>query len=83
MSSIIRKISVGKDFPDKVIYYQIGKPVKLSNDVYKISSILLDKDLMSLGKLAYNVYISNSHETLLWKTIVDQSVVVENNLEFN
>lgn len=75
----IRKISVGKDFPDKAIHYQVGKQVN-SHVIYKIT---VNKDLEAMGKLAFDIFLVSDHGAVLWKTIVDMPVVVENNIDFD
>ncbi|NRA77264.1 MAG: hypothetical protein HRU18_03565 [Pseudoalteromonas sp.] len=83
MRGDIRKISVGKGHPDDMMHYQVGKVYNLSGREYILSSILLDMDLLEKGKLAFNVYISSRGKgTLLWKTVVDVPVIVENNINF-
>lgn len=78
----IRKISVGNGHPDQMMHYQVGKVCNLSNNPYTITDIVMDKELISLGKLAYNVYIADSRGKVLWKTIVDVPCVVEYNINF-
>jgi|TARA_R110000782_G_C14610295_1_gene392074 hypothetical protein len=75
----IRKISVGKDFPDKAMHYQVGKPV----NSYIISRISLNKEPRYKDKLAYDIFLVGEEGTVLWKTIVDMPVVVENNIYFD
>jgi hypothetical protein len=90
MNTIIRKISVGKEYPNGCIHYQLGSVVNLKGNKYKVSHILMDREAMALGKLIYNIYISNIPEydnqpvsELLWKSIADVPVVVENNIDFD
>jgi hypothetical protein len=78
----IRKISVGKDFPDGSLHYQVGKSIKLNNNFYVIAAILPNKEEEAKGKSAYDIYISNSLGTVLWKTVIDVPVVIENNIDF-
>lgn len=87
MNTIIRRISVGKGYPDGSLYFQVGSVQRLKNKVYEITGIYMDKELLELGKLAYNVYVKERTDSsitaeLLWKTIVDVPVVVENNIDF-
>ena len=79
---IIRKISVGKDYPNGSIHYQVGKSINLLGDYYTIVSILLEK--VEGNKLGYNIYIENeSAGTILWKTIVDMPIHIENDVNFS
>jgi hypothetical protein len=75
----IRKISVGKDFPDGAMHYQVGKPV----NSHIISRISLNKEERYKDKLAYDIFLVSEHGSVLWKTIVDMPVVVENNINFD
>ena len=75
----IRKISVGKDYPNGVIHYQINKPIRLNGDQYIISSINLE---MLADEPVFNIYIENNMGKVLWKTIKDVPVVLEYNIEF-
>jgi hypothetical protein len=82
MKGQIRKISVGKDYPDGVLHYQVGKTINLISNPYVITDILIDEDLLIQGKTVYNIYIANDKGKVLWKTIVDVPVVIENNINF-
>ena len=90
MNTVIRKISVGREYPNGAIHYQVGSVQNLKRAKYEIVSIVMDKDLLELtGELAYNIYIKNIPLTSdtpvnvqLWKTIVGVPVVVENNIDF-
>jgi len=78
---IIRKISVGKDYPNGSIHYQVGKVISLLGSEYVISQILLEK--VEGDKLGYNIYIENEKVgTILWKTIVDMPIHIENDVTF-
>ena len=83
MNGHIRKISVGKDYPDGVLHFQVGKNIKLVGVPYMITDILLDQDMLSLGRSVYNIYISNEDGKVLWKTIDGLPVVIENNIDFS
>ena len=76
----IRKISVGKDYPNGAIHYQVGRPVVLVNVKYMITAILNEEN--SKGEMVYNIYISNDDGTVLWKEIKDMPTVTENNVNF-
>lgn len=76
----IRKISVGKDYPDGVIHYQVGKTVKLNDKPYIVTDILIDK--RDSGIFGYNIYIANEEGKVLWKTVRDVPVIIEYNINF-
>lgn len=79
----IRKISVGKDYPDGVIHYQKGKQINLVGVPYTITDILINKEAKELGKVVYDIYIANENGKVLWKQVIDLPVVVENNINFD
>lgn len=79
----IRKISVGKDYPDRAMHYQVGTTVRLQGEPYKVDSIIPNQNLRGIGKDAYDIFIKNDNGKVLWKTIVDVPVVVENNIDFD
>lgn len=76
----IRKISIGKDFPNGSMHYLVGKTITLLDKQYTISEILLEK--VEGEKLGYNVYVTGEEGTVLWKTIIDMPVHLENDLTF-
>lgn len=78
----IRKISVGKDYPNGVMHYQRGKQVNLVGTPYTITDILVDQQLKEFGKVAYNIYIANTDGKVLWKQIIDVPVSIEFNITF-
>lgn len=78
----IRKISVGRDYPDGVLHYQVGKNINLVSTPYRITDIMVDSTLLEKGIVSYNIYIANNDGKVLWKTIVDVPVVVEYNINF-
>tara|TARA_R110002051_G_C8360356_1_gene441754 strand:- start:25 stop:264 length:240 start_codon:yes stop_codon:yes gene_type:complete len=77
--SIIRKISVGKDYPDGVMHFQVGKRAAR---IYEISEIILNEKLLEIGKLSYDVYIQNEDGKVLWKSITDVPVTIEYMIDF-
>lgn len=82
MNGQIRKISVGKDYPDGVLHYQINKRVKLNNNYYNISNILEQSRLENETKRTFDILITNDQGTILWKRISDVPVVIEYNIDF-
>lgn len=83
MNTDIRKISVGKDFPDGAIHYQVGKTIRLQNKPYTVTQISISLYLKNLGKIGYDIFIADECGTVLWKTICDVPVVIENNIDFD
>lgn len=82
MNGQIRKISVGKDYPDGVLHYQINKKVKLNGNYYIISSILEQSQSEHETRRTFDILITNEQGTILWKRISDVPVVVEYNIDF-
>lgn len=78
----IRKISLGEGHPDKMMHYQVGKRYLLSSKEYELTDIVVDRELFEKGKLAYNIFIANDVEKVLWKTIIGVPAVVEYNIDF-
>lgn len=82
MASQIRKISVGKDYPDGVLHYQVGKNIKLSSAYYRITDILEHTQLEYETTRSFDIFISNQEGKVLWKTISGVPAVVEYNIDF-
>lgn len=82
MKTDIRKISVGKDYPDGAMHYQVGKEIKLQGIPFIVSHFLLNKEYEGEGKKAYDVCIKNKEGAVVWKTLVDMPMVIENNVNF-
>ena len=82
MNGEIRKISVGKDYPDGVLHYQVGKIINLVGNPYKITDILLDKTFLEVGKVVYNIYIADHKGKVMWKTVYEVPTVIEYNINF-
>jgi hypothetical protein len=78
----IRKISVGMDYPNKVMHYQKGNKINLLGVSYIISDIIKEVNYM-LGKVSYNIFVTNSNGKVLWKTIEGVPVILEYNIAFN
>lgn len=90
MNTIIRKVSVGESYPDRCLHYQVGTVQKLNRRRYKITEILLNREMLDKGKWAYDIYVKKEPEysgeptaDVLWKTVIDVPVVVENNIDFD
>jgi|TARA_R110000822_G_scaffold271184_1_gene393966 hypothetical protein len=82
MNGEIRKISVGKDYPDGVLHYQVGKIINLVGNPYKITDILLDRTFLEVGKVVYNIYIADHKGKVMWKTVYEVPTVIEYNINF-
>ena len=82
MNAEIRKISVGRNYPDGAIHYQVGKTMNLQGIPYEIERITLAKEKKYENTTAFHIFITNNGVTLYWKTIVDMPVIVENNIDF-
>ena len=83
MKGQIRKISVGQNYPDGVLHYQVGKIINLAGNPYEVAEILLDEEILkNTGRLLYNIYLASDKGKVLWKYTVDVSVVVEHNINF-
>ena len=79
---IIRKISVGRDYPNGSIHYQVGKVYNLLGTEYRLCSILLEF-VEEKQRMGYNIYVDNPVVgTILWKTIIDMPVHIENDVTF-
>jgi hypothetical protein len=83
MQTEIRKISVGKDYPNGAMHFLVGKEMNLQGIPYKISKISVNGEYAKQDKIAYDIYLSNSDGGVLWKTVYDVPVVVENNINFD
>lgn len=82
----IRKFSVGSGHPSQMMHYQVGKELTLNNKIYRITNIVLDRDLINLGKFGYNIYVKCEDvdsPILLWKTLIDVPMIIENNIAFD
>jgi hypothetical protein len=78
--SIIRKISVGQDFPNGCMHYQVGKQMNLMGELHKIIAILKE---VEEGVAGYNVYIEGETSTVKWKRIESMPVHIEMDITFD
>lgn len=70
---LIRKISIGRDYKDNAMHYQIGQEV-YGNHV--ITDILEKQN-------DYEIYIKKNKEILLWKSFnKNMGISVEYNLDY-
>jgi hypothetical protein len=84
MNTDIRKISVGREYPDGAIHYQVGKTIRLQHVPYEICEISINRKLKEEeGKTTYDIFIKNDDGTVLWKNVDGLPVMVENNVNFD
>jgi len=70
---LIRKISVGRDYKDNAMHYQIGQSVYGNHIITNI----LEKDH------DYQIYIEKNQEVLLWKSFnKNMGISIEYNLDY-
>jgi len=70
---LIRKISVGRDYKDNAMHYQIGQEVYGNHVITNI----LEKDS------EYEIYIKKNKEVLLWKSFnKNMGISIEYNLDY-
>ena len=83
MRTDIRKISIGVNYPDGVMHYQVGKKIKLQDTSFEIVAIEKRESFLNLkSSNIYDIYVSDGEGSVLWKTIEDMPVVIENNVNF-
>lgn len=78
--SIIRKISVGTDFPNGAMHYQIGKKFEVLGEPCEVVNIILEE--VEGTKLGYNIYVQGKDTTFVWKSIIDMPVHIEYDITF-
>tara|TARA_R100000742_G_C4273068_1_gene92503 strand:- start:714 stop:935 length:222 start_codon:yes stop_codon:yes gene_type:complete len=70
---LIRKISIGRDYKDNAMHYQIGQEVYGNHIITNI----LEKSTY------YEIYIKKNKEVLLWKSFnKNMGISVEYNLDY-
>ena len=70
---LIRKISIGRDYKDNAMHYQIGQEVYGNHVITNI----LEKDT------DYEIYIKKNKEVVLWKSFnKNMGISVEYNLDY-
>jgi len=70
---LIRKISIGRDYKDNAMHYQIGQEVYGNHTITNI----LEKDN------DYQIYIKKNKEVLLWKSFnKNMGISIEYNLDY-
>ena len=69
--NIIRKISVGTDFPNGCMHYQLGKKFEVLGELCEVTNII--SEIMN-GVQAYNIYVQGKDTTFLWKSIENMPV---------
>lgn len=78
--SIIRKISVGTDFPNGAMHYQVGKKFEVLGELCEVTNIVLEK--VEGDKLGYNIYVQGKESSFVWKAIIDMPVHIEYDVTF-
>lgn len=70
---LIRKISIGRDYKDNAMHYQIGQEVYGNHVITNI----LEKNT------DYEIYIKKNKEILLWKSFnKNMGISIEYNLDY-
>lgn len=78
--SLIRKISIGSNYPNGVLHYQVGKPVKMGEHYKNIVSI---EEAVENNKKVQNIYVeAEKKASVLWKKVEDVPVVIEYLIDF-
>ncbi len=76
----IRKISVGSNYPDGALHYQVGKIQKLNGQLYEIKSI---ETFIEDEAICYTIVLScPDGSNIEWKQIKKMPVVVEKAIDF-
>ena len=82
MKSDIRKISIGKGYPNEAMHYQVGKTVRLQGIPYEVSQITPSTQPLYKDSVAFDIFISNEDGMVYWKTVADMPIIIENNVNF-
>jgi hypothetical protein len=78
---LIRKISVGPN-PKDCMAYSIGQTVIDGN--YKITDIVLNDRVMHETSVhRYDIWVEKNNERFLWKSVVNSTCIIENDLKFD
>ena len=71
--SLVRKISIGRDYKNDAMHYSIGQ------EVY--GGHIIDNIIEEENK--YSIYIKNNNELIVWKDFnKNMAIAVEYNLEY-
>lgn len=89
--SYIRKISVGPNFPDSAVHFQVDKPVLYDKERGEKSHKVVAIEMVrgENGKKTYDVYVENIPTNgevvskVLWKSVTDMPTVVEYAIDFD
>ena len=76
---IIRKLSVGKDFPDGALHFVVGQNRKFGTKRYTIHEI---KEYEDLGVMCQDIYLKDEHGLVKWKTFSGETTAVEYLIDF-
>lgn len=76
----IRKISVGSNYPDGALHYQVGKPQKLNGQICEIKAI---ETFIENDSTCYTIIVRTPDgSNIEWKEIKNMPVVVEKAIDF-
>lgn len=79
--NLVRKISIGSNYPDKVLHYQVDKPVKMGEMSVNIKRI---EEVFEEGSKVYKIFVDGGNNAaVLWKKAENVPIVVEYLIHFN
>ena len=71
--SLVRKISIGRDYKNDAMHYSVGQ------EVY--GGHIIDSIIEEVNK--YSIYIKKSNELIIWKDFnKNMAIAIEYNLEY-
>jgi len=76
---IIRKLSIGKNFPDGAIHFVVGQNRKFLETSYIIAEI---KEYEDEGIICHDIYLKSKYDLVKWKTFRGQTAAVEFLIDF-
>lgn len=76
---VIRKLSVGKNFPDGAIHFIVGQHKKFNDKRYELVEI---KEYEDEGVICHDIYLKDEFSIVKWKTLRGQIVAVEYLIDF-
>lgn len=76
MDKIIRKISIGTDYPHNCMHFERGQSIRKNGEViFKITHIV------QKSPAVFEIYVENNKgETMLWDTVVNMPIVCQHEL---
>ncbi len=78
--SIIRKLSIGRNFPDGAIHFILGQQKRFSDRDYFIAEI---KEYEEEGIVCHDIYLKDEFGLIKWKTYRGQTAAVEFLIDFD